>query len=177
MKRKIFYTLTVYVTTICSYAQSFDDLVKVHLDDSNLTDFIAEFAELHSGEKGVYVLKIFQKDADKSIYELQFTTWWYPYENDVASMVYTEVDGNLVFIYSGIERLFPSHDRYQSMQRLIRTRIDKVYKQGDVPPTGILPSRSIVICGGTKVFEAQHGLILPDEYSCVSEAPPLKDKN
>lgn len=177
MKRKILYTLTFCVTTMSSYAQNFDDLVKVSLNDNYLTEFIAEFTKSNSNDNGVYILKIFQKDEDRSIYELQFTTWWYPYENDVASMVYTEVDGNLVFIYSGMEILFPSHDRYQAMLRLIRTRTDKIYKQGDVPPTGILPSRSIVICGGTKVFEARHGLILPDEYSCISEEPSLDEKH
>jgi len=177
MIKKVLLTLIIITATYYSYAQNFDELTEVSLTDESLKSFIGEFADSQNNDRGVYILNIFQKGDDHGIYELQFATWWYPYENDIASMAYTEVGGHLVLIYSGMERLFPSQARYQMMLNLIRKRVDKVFRQGDVPPTGTLPSVSAVICGGEKVYVAQHGLILPDEYSCIIEEPAEKMKN
>jgi hypothetical protein len=159
------------------YAQSFDDLISVSITDKSLKAFLSEFISSHDDEDGVYILDIFQKGGDQGMYEVKLATWWYPKKDDVASLAYTEIDNQLVFIYSGLEQLFPSEKRYKKMLSLIKGRVNNMYDFGDIPPTGTYSTASVVICDQSrKVYEAKHGLPLPDEYSCIYEEPPVEDR-
>lgn len=176
MRNKILIVLLFFCTAETSYAQSFDQLNKTSLQNKALINFVEEFISLHDKEKGIYKMQIFRNDTDQDIYEISFISWWYPYPDDIASLAYVEINDHIVLLFSGLEQFFPSEKRHQAQTALIKNHVEKVFSSEDVPPTGIYPTASIVICSDRKiVYQADHGLELPNEYSCIIEEPAVKE--
>ncbi len=177
MIKKIILFSALLSTTIAfsSIAQSYENLVMVDIRNEKLLNFIKDFIKDNQKENGIYKLFVFSESSDnEGIYEIVFFSWWYPYSNDVASLAYTNIDNKIVLIYSGIEKFFPSDKRYQNQIKLIENRVERLFKEEEVPPTGINPAASIVVCGERVVYQANHRLELPNKYSCIREEPEEK---
>lgn len=161
----IIITLTFFVS--CNIRQKSEsntvlcDSVKyVTLEDSVLKNFITEYINQNStGKGGIFKVQTSSDYLERKEYTIVKTTSVYS-EDSIATLVYTKLNGYIVLFYSGIDKLYPSKERFNHFLKISQSIANNGMYCG-------LPGK-LVFCGKkVDIIDYQFNKEFENEISCV----------